>query len=287
LTLAIVLIRGPFPSHADPTLADTLVQRAQSEVVRTKALVENGTLAPNQLKQAEERLADAQDQLTLAKTLYGTVRVQDMTDAEAKAMVEAASQRVDRQRKLVDERRNLVDKGIIARSEMADLEQELQSRNNVLYLARNRVSLLQDLRAMAVEEERFERAAQPKEGAAQPKEMEIRYEGNGQFGLSDLPAIAAQFEKRFNHALPVSAFGQTLVHQSMGLDHRNRVDIALNPDAPEGVWLRSLLERLHIPYLAFRSAVAGAATAPHIHIGTGSARLAAVIRVRSQVSRLR
>ena len=66
-----------------------------------------------------------------------------------------------------------------------------------------------------------------------------------------------------------------------------RSDIALNPDAPEGVWLRSLLERLHIPYLAFRSAVAGAATAPHIHIGTGSARLAAVIRVRSQVSRLR
>ena len=149
------------------------MQRAQSEVVRTKALVENGTLAPNQLKQAEERLADAQDQLTLAKTLYGTVRVQDMTDAEAKAMVEAASQRVDRQRKLVDERRNLVDKGIIARSEMADLEQELQSQNNVLYLARNRVSLLQDLRAMVVEEERFERPPSPRK--APPSQKKWRF----------------------------------------------------------------------------------------------------------------
>jgi hypothetical protein len=34
-----------------------------------------------------------------------------------------------------------------------------------------------------------------------------------------------------------------------------------------------LLERLQTPYLAFRSAVVGAATAPHIHIGTGSTRL--------------
>jgi hypothetical protein len=63
LTL-ILLIRGPLPSHADPSLADTLVQRAQSEVARTRALVENGALAPNQLRQAEDRLADAQDQLT-------------------------------------------------------------------------------------------------------------------------------------------------------------------------------------------------------------------------------
>src|SRR5450755_1695842 len=190
LTLAILLIRGALPSHADPSLADTLVQRAQGELARTRALVENGTLAPNQLKQAEERLADAQDQLTLAKTLYGAVRVQDMTDAEAKTMVEAASQRVDRQRRLVDERRDLVDKGIIARSEVADLEQELQSRHNVLDLARNRVSLLQDLRAMAAEEERFERAARP-------KEMEIRYEGNGQFGLSDLPPHCGAVRKAF------------------------------------------------------------------------------------------
>ena len=91
--------------------------------------------------------------------------------------------------------------------------------------------------------------------------------------MGDLTAISAQFEKRFHHALPVSALGQTLLHQSMGLDHRNRVDVALNPDQPEGLWLRALLERLHVPYLAFRSAVAGAATAPHIHIGTGSTRL--------------
>lgn len=101
----------------------------------------------------------------------------------------------------------------------------------------------------------------------------IRYDGNGRFNLQDLPIISSEFEKQFHHPLPISALGQTLVHQSMGLDHRNRVDVALNPDQPEGIWLRRLLERLHVPYLAFRNAVAGAATAPHIHIGSESTRL--------------
>ena len=101
----------------------------------------------------------------------------------------------------------------------------------------------------------------------------IRYDGNGAFSLGDLTTIEAQYRKRFKRDLPVSAMGQTLVHQALGLDHRNRVDIALSPDQPEGVWLRALLERLHVPYLAFRTAIAGAATAPHIHVGVGSTRL--------------
>jgi hypothetical protein len=101
----------------------------------------------------------------------------------------------------------------------------------------------------------------------------IRFAGHGVFDISNLPMISENFQKRFHRALPVSALGQTALHASMGLDHHNRVDVALNPDAAEGVWLRQFLERGQIPYLAFRSAVTGAATAPHIHIGLGSNRL--------------
>ncbi len=101
----------------------------------------------------------------------------------------------------------------------------------------------------------------------------IRYDGRTDFKLGDLPAIQTAFKARFHHDLPVSALGQTLVHQTMGLDHHNKVDVALNPEQPEGLWLRSYLEKIHMSYLAFRSAVAGAATAPHIHIGSGSSRL--------------
>ncbi len=185
-------------------------------------------------------------------------------------MLEAAQRRVDRQAKLVEERKMLLDNGVLARSEFAVFQDELDSRRRVLELAQNRMKLLEDLRQMAETEQRLERAVQ--ENAAL-RNVIIRYDGNGRFSLGDLPTISGEFEKRFHHSLPISALGQTLVHQSMGLDHRNRVDVALNPDQPEGVWLRRFLESLHVPYLAFRSAVMGAATAPHIHIGTGSTHL--------------
>jgi hypothetical protein len=248
-------------------LSSALVERAQDEVARVRALVEQGTLPKSLLEEVEAKLADAQDEAILSETLYGQMRLQDMTSEQAAAMMEAAQRRVDRQSRLVAERQKLLDAGIIARSEFTSFENELESRQRVRELAQNRVKLLDDLRAMAETEQRLERAARG------PADVLIRYDGNGLFSLSDLPTIASEFERRFRRALPISALGQTLVHQSMGLDHRNRVDVALNPDQPEGIWLRQLLERLHVPYLAFRSAVAGAATAPHIHIGPGSTRL--------------
>lgn len=255
------------PDPQPSALSRSLVDRAQERLDRIKALVDNGTLPKSQLEEAQGKLADAQDDAILSGTLYGQIRVQDMTAEQAAAMVDAAQRRLERQEKIVADRRGLLDSGIISQAEFRSYLDELEARRSVLELARNRARLLEDLQRMADVEQRFERAAQALKGAF------IRYDGNGQFSLDDLPAIEAQFEKRFHHALPISAMGQTLVHQAMGLDHRNRVDVALNPDQQEGVWLRQLLERLHVPYLAFRSAIAGAATAPHIHIGTGSTRL--------------
>ncbi|MGI8958912.1 MAG: hypothetical protein ACR2IV_03945 [Bryobacteraceae bacterium] len=246
------------------------LERAQHEVARIKALVDDGTLPKSRLAEAQLALSDAQDETILAQTLYGEWRAQDMTPEQTKAMLQAAQNRVDRQQKTVDDRQKLLDSGALARSGFAAFQDELASRKRVLELVRNRAKLVQDLQQMATLEQQFERATQTGAGA---KYVMIRFEGNGLFNLSDLTAISNQFQKRFHHASPISARGQTLVHQSMGLDHRNRVDVALNPDQPEGIWLRQLLENLHVPYLAFRSALVGAATAPHIHIGTGSTRL--------------
>ena len=136
----------------------------------------------------------------------------------------------------------------------------------MLTLAQNRAKLLEELKRMAESENRVQ--INPLGKAM------LRYNGNGSFSLADLPAISSQFERRFHRPLPISALGQTLLHQSLGLDHRNRVDVAVVPSSPEGIWLRALLEKLHVPYLAFNSAVAGAATAPHLHIGPESTRLA-------------
>jgi hypothetical protein len=251
-------------------LSQAMLARAESDVARIRAMVAQGTLARADLDKAETRLADAEDEATLSATLYGQSHLENMTPEQGQEMLAAAQRRVDRQQKVVSGRESLVAAGILARTEFTADQDELQSRQRVLDLARNRVKLLADLREMADNEQRLLRAAQA--GAA-PRNVMIRYDGNGLFDLGDLTAISSQFEKQFHRPLPISALGQTLVHQSLGLDHRNRVDIALNPDGPEGLWLRALLERLHVPYLAFRNAVAGAATAPHIHIGTGSTRL--------------
>ncbi len=59
----------------------------------------------------------------------------------------------------------------------------------------------------------------------------------------------------------------------MGFDHRGRIDVAIHPLAPEGIWLRRYLRSRKIPYYAFTFAIAGKATAAHIHIGPGSNRL--------------
>lgn len=257
------------PEARDPFSA-ALVQRAEDDLARTRALVDDGTLPKAQLDSAEQKLADVRDQATLMETLYGQTRLQDMTEEQASAMLAAAQRRVDREAVLVSERRKLLDAGVVSRSEEAAFEDELESRRRVLHLAESRAKLLDDLREMTAAEQRFERAAQD---ASDAGKMMLRYDGSGEFQLKELPVIANDFEERFHRALPVSAIGETALHRSMGLDHRNRVDIALNPDSAEGQWLRHLLENLRIPYLAFRTAIAGAATAPHIHIGPGSTRL--------------
>ncbi len=254
------------------SVSDALLQNAKNEIARIQALVDEGVLPKVRLDEARARFADAQDEAVLSRALYGGSRLQDITSDQADAMIQAAQRRVDRQSRIVDNRRDLLDKGILARSEFAGFQDELDSRRRVLELARNRARLLDDLRRMAEVEQQSERAAASASASAL-KDAMIHYDGNGLFNLGDLPTISAEFEKRFHHSMPISALGQTLVHQAMGLDHRNRVDVALNPEQPEGIWLRGLLESLRVPYVAFRSAVAGAATAPHIHIGAMSTRL--------------
>ena len=93
------------------------------------------------------------------------------------------------------------------------------------------------------------------------------------FGNDEFKHVVLEFEKKFDHKLPVSARGDTALHRSMGFDHRGRVDVALNPDGLEGRWLMRFLEQQKLPFFAFRTAVQGQATAPHIHMGPPSMRV--------------
>jgi hypothetical protein len=74
--------------------------------------------------------------------------------------------------------------------------------------------------------------------------------------------------------LPVSAFGQTALHDRMGFDHRNALDVAVHPDSPEGRALMQYLLDAGIPFMAWRGAVPGSSTGAHIHVGQPSPRIA-------------
>ncbi len=100
----------------------------------------------------------------------------------------------------------------------------------------------------------------------------IRYAGSGNWSLSDAAKIEGFFFTRFGRHLPVSAYGQSELHNRWGYDHRNAMDVAVHPDSTEGQSLMAYLSSQRIPFLAFRQAVQGSATGPHIHIGRPSSK---------------
>jgi hypothetical protein len=100
----------------------------------------------------------------------------------------------------------------------------------------------------------------------------IRYNGASAWLLSDAWKVQRFFLDAFKKPLPVGVFGQGVVHDRWRLDHHNAMDVSLHPDGAEGQTLMAFLRANGIPFLAFRQAIPGTATGPHIHIGRPSHR---------------
>lgn len=101
----------------------------------------------------------------------------------------------------------------------------------------------------------------------------IRYNGVTPWSPALMAKVAKFFHARFNKELPVSAAGQSLIHDRLGYDHREAVDVAVSPESREGRGLIGYLRQARISFLAFRAKVPGVSTGPHIHIGMPSPRL--------------
>jgi hypothetical protein len=101
----------------------------------------------------------------------------------------------------------------------------------------------------------------------------IRYNGPADWSLAGVQKIVSFFRARFGRPLPISAMGQSPTHDRMSLDHREALDISLQPGSAEGRALISYLRKAGIPFIAFRGKVASMSTGAHIHIGRPSPRI--------------
>ncbi len=237
---------------------DLAQARQHLDQVRHQAA--DGLLPATAVHDAEEAVDDASDESILDQTLYG-----DLTEEQASSMVAAAERRVARTEAKVEQGRKLVEAGVAERLRFADLDAESARRKQALEQARGRAALISQIVDMAREESNMPEPA--------PGRAEEHVTGGNMLEAKDIKDITLAFEKEFDKPLPVSAKGSTAVHRAMGFDHTGRIDVAVTPDSPEGVWLRKYLESKDIPYYAFRSAIAGKATGSHIHIGPGSTRI--------------
>jgi sugar/nucleoside kinase (ribokinase family) len=240
---------------------------ATAEMEKTRALVEAGAVPRSQLDRAQQALDDARDAACLRRTLYSP----DLTEAETDAMLAAARRRLERRQKELQKTEQLADAGAVSRLSLTGPLEAVDSARRELDAALSRARLIHEIAQMARAELAIEEHLEPSAATLLP--YGERYDGDGVFDIAGLARIEAAFLTRFAHDLPVSALGQTAVHRALGFDHRNRVDVALDPDQAEGVWLRQFLESHRIPYFAFRTSVPGKSTAPHIHIGPVSGRL--------------
>lgn len=249
------------------SIDDPEVTRAKAGIDKLRALVEAGALPRTQLEKAEAQIVDAEDAAYLRRTLYG----QDLTSEQSDEMIAAANRRFERRKKAYDDAQKLVDAGVASQTSLAPFLDDLDLARKECELAESRAKLTLQLAEMAKAEESLQNKLSQEPGEA--SKIAERFDGNGAFSILTFSKVETAFTKHFGKPLPVSAMGDTAVHRALGFDHHGRVDIAINPDQPEGVWLREYLTDNKIPFFAFRQAVPGKATGAHIHLGPMSTHL--------------
>ncbi|HEV8616693.1 MAG TPA: hypothetical protein VGU22_14480 [Methylomirabilota bacterium] len=181
---------------------------------------------------------------------------------------------VERAARTVETRRAQVAAGLIARAEVQPSEQELAAAEAALARTREEMRAAEALVAEA--EAVIELAALPPAPVGEPHVTStlVRFHGPSAWTLGAAPALERFFASRFGRPLPVSAFGQTPLHDRLGFDHHNALDVAVHPESAEGAALIAWLHGRGISFIAFRGAVPGASTGAHVHVGEPSPRVA-------------
>lgn len=199
--------------------------------------------------------------------------------ASSKELLTIQESEVNKAAAKLEQLRTLVAEGLVGRAELEVEEQKLAELRGKVQATQKQIADSDNWVAQikADDELRKKQAAvkltSRQYGSLSTAATILRYNGPAAWSLGSLPMIQNFFSAKFGRSLPTSAIGQSSTHDRLGYDHRDAVDVPLHPDSTEGKALISYLQTLGIPFLAFRAAIAGVATGPHIHIGSPSHRL--------------
>jgi hypothetical protein len=171
--------------------------------------------------------------------------------------------------------RELLGRGIISRKEFETTETAVAATQHKLEDTRRAIAEADHAMVEATTARALAGLAPLGRGGYEQTATLIRYNGPTAWSLKTGAAKVEQFfATRFGRPLPVSAYGQTALHDRMGLDHRDALDVAVHPDSPEGRALMDYLRDAGIPFIAAWGVVPGATSGAHIHVGQPSPRLA-------------
>lgn len=231
------------------------------ELERLQSLVDAGVIAPSQLARAKQEASRTRLEALVRSLLQQPDLVPDQAATLLRAVVDLQAIELDAMRRQQD----LINAGAAPANSLTPFRDRLVFVDKQFELARTRARLVEEQAKIVSAEDRLDELI----------DEELAFQSDGDPGQWDnqIAEIDAFYFQEFGVGLPISAAGSTDLHISMGFDHTGRYDVALHPDEFEGLFLMSLLEEWDIPYIAFRSAVPGQATGPHIHIGPPSLRL--------------
>lgn len=186
-----------------------------------------------------------------------------------KASVKKAEARRDKSQELFKE-------GLISKTQFEESEQALAGEQLKIAGVQNQLKgaetqITHTLLEIQGEKEIAKLRLKPRGGLIQTTSF-IRYSGGGGWAISQAGKLESFFQQTFKRPLPIAVFGQGAIHNRWNLDHRNAMDVSLHPDGAEGQALIDFMRRNGIPFSAFRGAIPGVATGPHIHIGRPSHR---------------
>lgn len=240
----------------------------------------------NRAKPKADRRAPQSEAVVVSRADEGNVSTGDhralvtATDTYKSSLRELLALREEKVKEAtakLEDLRGLYRDGIISRREFEESEKALVELKGQVAEVYQKIKAADQMLAEALLESEAVNAplainAPVTAGSSVKRVAYIRYAGSGNWSLSEASKIEGFFFTQFGRHLPVSAYGQSELHNRWGYDHRNAMDVAVHPDSKEGQALMAYLSSQRIPFLAFRQAVQGSATGPHIHIGRPSSK---------------